>query len=148
MKVPFLIGRMLFGGFFLYNGIHHLTARAPLAQYARAKNVPMPEAAVTLSGIMLLFGGTSILLGLKPKWGAAATIGFLAGVSPVMHDFWKSEDPNQRTGDMIHFMKNLALLGGALALAGTEEPWPASVHVQHRGPLDKLRASARELLSA
>ncbi len=31
--------------------------------------------------------------------------------------------------DMINFTKNTALVGGAMALMGVEEPWPASVSV-------------------
>lgn len=127
MKVPFLLGRLMFGGFFLYNGINHLKERKTLGQYAQSKNVPQPEAAVVVSGVTLLFGGASILLGIKPKLGAMAIAGFLLGVSPVMHNFWSTEDPAQRMNDMINFSKNLALLGGALALMGVEEPWPASV---------------------
>lgn len=131
MKVPFLLGRMLFGGFFLYNGIHHFKERKMLAQYAQSKNVPNPEAMVVASGALLLAGGSSILLGVKPKYGAAAIVGFLLGVSPVMHNFWKQEDPTQRMNDMINFSKNLALLGGALALMAVEEPWPASVPIAY-----------------
>ena len=127
MKGPFLLGRLMFGGFFLYNGINHLKQRKQLAQYASTKNVPKPEFAVVASGVALLLGGASLLLGVKPKLGAAMVAGFLAGVSPVMHDFWRAEDPNQRMNDMINFSKNLALLGGALALMGVEEPWPASI---------------------
>jgi uncharacterized membrane protein YphA (DoxX/SURF4 family) len=127
MKALFLLGRIAFGGFFLYSGINHLRQTRGMAQYAGAKKVPMPELAVQVSGAMLIVGGGSILLGLKPKMGALAVAGFLAGVSPIMHDFWSAEDPGQRTGDMIHFMKNMALLGAALALAGVEEPWPASL---------------------
>jgi putative oxidoreductase len=133
MKVPFLLGRLIFGGFFLYNGINHLKERKSLAQYAQSKNVPQPEAAVVASGVALLIGGTSILLGVKPKLGAAAIAGFLLGVSPVMHNFWNIEDPAQRMNDMINFSKNLALLGGALALMGVKEPWPASVPVAPKG---------------
>jgi uncharacterized membrane protein YphA (DoxX/SURF4 family) len=129
MKAPFLIGRLIFGGFFLYNGINHLKERKQLSQYASSKKVPMADAAVIGSGVALIVGGASILLGVKPKLGAAAVIGFLAGVSPVMHDFWKAEDPNQRMNDRINFSKNMALLGGALALMGVEEPWPASVPI-------------------
>ena len=129
MKVPFLLGRLIFGGFFLYNGINHLKERKTLGQYAQSKSVPKPEAAVVVSGITLLAGGTSILLGVKPKLGAAAIAGFLIGVSPVMHNFWSMEDPAQRMNEMINFSKNLALLGGALALMGVEEPWPASVPI-------------------
>jgi putative oxidoreductase len=129
MKAPFLLGRLIFGGFFLYNGINHLKQHKELSQYASSKKVPMADAAVIGSGVALIIGGASILLGVKPKLGALAIAGFLTGVSPVMHDFWKAEDPNQRMNDLINFSKNMALLGGALALMGVEEPWPASVPV-------------------
>ncbi|PYX43720.1 MAG: hypothetical protein DMG79_21825, partial [Acidobacteria bacterium] len=58
-----------------------------------------------------------------------AVAGFLAGVSPVMHNFWNVQDPQQRMSEMINFTKNMALLGSALALMGVEEPWPASVPI-------------------
>jgi putative oxidoreductase len=104
-----------------------------MAPYAQAKGVPAPEFTVTAVGVPLVIGSTSLLLGVKPKLGAVAILGFLVGVSPVMHDFWRNQDPNQRQNDMINFMKNLALAGGALALMGVEEPWEASVPVdQHR----------------
>lgn len=134
MKVPFLIGRLIFGGFFIYNGIHHFKERKSLAQYAQAKNVPKPDLAVTATGAAMIAGGTSILLGIKPKLGAAAIIGFLAGVSPVMHNFWKAENPDQRMNDMINFGKNIALLGAALALMSVEEPWPASIPIAQPEP--------------
>ena len=63
------------------------------------------------------------MLGVKPKLGAAALIGFLAGVSPIMHDFWREQDPNKRMEDMIQFTKNMALLGAALMSLAIPEPW-------------------------
>jgi putative oxidoreductase len=132
MKIPFLIGRLVFGGFFLYNGINHLKERKSLTEYARSKNVPKAEAAVAATGIMLIAGGTSILLGVKPKLGVAAIAGFLAGVSPIMHNFWKADDAQQRMNEMINFTKNMALLGAALALMGVDEPWPVSVPISQK----------------
>jgi uncharacterized membrane protein YphA (DoxX/SURF4 family) len=137
----FLGGRVLFGGFFLYNGINHFLNRKNLAQYAGSKNVPMPDAMVAASGAMLVFGGTSLLLGLKPKAGACAIASFLAGVSPVMHDFWNVEDPDRRMNETINFTKNLALLGSAMALMSLEEPWPASLPVRDSGFADKARVT-------
>lgn len=127
MKAVFLIGRIIFGGFFLYNGINHFKEQRSLAQYAGSKNIPNPELAVTASGVALAIGGASIILGLKPKIGAAAIVAFLGSVSPIMHAFWEHEDPGQRMNEMINFSKNMALLGAALALAGKEEPWPLSI---------------------
>lgn len=129
MKAPFLIGRLIFGGFFLYSGINHFRHRKMMAQYTASKGVPQPELAVIATGGLLTIGGASLILGVKPKIGALAILGFLAGASPMMHDFWKQQDPAQRQNDMVHFMKNLALAGGALALMAVEEPWPASVPV-------------------
>lgn len=143
MKAPFLIGRMLFGGFFLYNGINHLMQRKNMAAYTASKGVPKPEMAVTVSAVPLIVGGTSMLLGLKPKVGAIAILGFLAGVSPIMHDFWRNEDPNERMNNMASFMKNLALAGGALALLGVEEPWEASVSKPTLAA--KVRKATRQL---
>ncbi len=98
-----------------------------------------------MTGIPLIIGGASLLLGVKPKLGSLAILGFLAGVSPIMHDFWRNEDPNERQINMINFMKNAALAGGALALMGVEEPWEASVPVAQPGIGKKLKKIARQI---
>lgn len=148
MKAPFLLGRLMFGGYFLYSGIHHFLERKMLAQYAASKNVPIPGVGVTATGAALIAGGASILLGIKPRLGTLAIIGFLAGVSPLMHDFWSQQEPGQRQAEMINFTKNLALLGGALALMGVEEPWPASLPVAQPGALERARRQVRRRIAA
>jgi hypothetical protein len=84
----------------------------------------------------------------KPKLGAAALIGFLAGVSPIMHDFWREQDPNKRMEDMIQFTKNMALLGGTMAFMAVEEPWPASVPMAQPSKLERIRKVVRRGKSA
>ncbi len=118
MKFSLLLGRAVFGGFLLYNGIHHFMVHKAMAQYVDAKGIPAPDVAVTATGVALTLGGTSLVLGVKPELGAATVARFLAGVSPIMHDFWKVEDPQKRQAEIIHFSKNIALLGAALALMG------------------------------
>jgi putative oxidoreductase len=145
MKAPFLIGRLLFAGFFINSGISHLKNRKSMAGYVRSKGVPQPELAVTLSAVPLLLGGASVLLGVKPKLGAMALLGFLAGVSPIMHDFWRDEDPQARMNNMVMFMKNMALAGGALALMGVEEPWEASVPVGQPTLAERTRKAVRRM---
>jgi len=148
MKAPFLLGRLLFGGFFIFSGINHFKQTKAKAQYAAAKKIPKPDLAVELSGAALIAGGASILLGIKPKLGTAAIIGFLAGVSPIMHDFWKKENPEERANDMINFMKNMALLGAAMALMAVEEPWPASVEELKPSARRSVRRFLREKIAA
>jgi len=107
--------------------------------------VQKPELAVTLSAIPLLVGGFSLALGVKPKLGAIALLGFLAGVSPVMHDFWRNEDPEERKTNMVEFMKNMALAGGALALSGVDEPWEASIPTGRPKLSEKIRKFGRQI---
>jgi uncharacterized membrane protein YphA (DoxX/SURF4 family) len=78
-----LAGRVIFGGYFLYSGIHHFTDREMLIGYARAKGVKYPKAAVLGTGAMLVLGGLSILSG-KQKLGAGLVTTFLTGVTPMM----------------------------------------------------------------
>lgn len=145
MRAPFVIGRLIFGGYFVMAGINHFRKTDEMSQYASSKNVPKPDLAVRITGAALIAGGTSILLGAKPKLGAAAIIGFLAGVSPVMHDFWRQEKPEQRMNDMANFTKNMALVGGALALMGVEEPWSASVPMNKPSTRQRVKALLREV---
>src|SRR5439155_5136272 len=81
MRALHVLGRTIFGGFFLYNGINHLQNTEAMAQYAGAKGVPAPQQAVQATGAMLLAGGLSIIAGLKPRQGLALITAFLVPVS-------------------------------------------------------------------
>jgi putative oxidoreductase len=149
MKASYLFGRMIFGGYFLYAGIHHFQETEAMAQYTASKGFPAPKLAVKATGIALIAGGASVLLGLKKEWGAAAIASFLAGVSPLMHDFWKQADPEQRQNEMVNFSKNMALLGASLAFMGMEKPskqtasdWSESKSEQDWRPVHKHRKAA------
>ncbi len=126
-EVALLIGRLLFGGLFVYNGLNHFRNRAAITGYCAYKRVPAPAAAAVLSGAWLLVGGLSIILGARPQIGAWMIVIFLLGVTPVMHNFWTVTDETQRLGEFINFSKNLALLGAALMLLAIPSPWPYSL---------------------
>jgi putative oxidoreductase len=134
-----LAGRAIFGGYFLYNGLNHFLNRRMLVDYARSKNVPTPDLAVSASGLLILAGGLSILTGMQPKIGAALITTFLLGVSPQMHAFWKEQDSQQRMHEMVNFTKNMALVGASLLAAGHPEPWPWQVRAP--GPQRALVAA-------
>ena len=119
-----LAGRVIFGGYFLYNGINHLLNRKMLAGYARQKGVAAADVAVIGSGLLILAGGVSVLTGAQPKVGASLITAFLVGVSPQMHAFWNEQDPQKRMSEMVNFTKNMALVGASLLAAAHPEPWP------------------------
>src|SRR5436190_18709641 len=82
------VGRVVFGGYFLYNGVNHFLNRSAMAQYAGSKQVPAPDLAVIGSGALALLGGLSLVAGIRPKVGASLIAAFLLGVTPTMHAFW------------------------------------------------------------
>lgn len=120
MRLIYGIGRLVVGGFFLYNGLNHLTHVDALEPYAAAKNTPSPRFDVEASGALMLASGASLALGIKPALGALGAIAFLTAITPVMHDFWTQTDPQQKQSEMVHFSKNVALLGAIIAMFGAE----------------------------
>lgn len=126
MKELFVAGRVLLGSYFLFGGFHHFAATKMMATYTRSHGVPYPEAAVIIGGVLLMVAGLSLLLGLAPKVGIAATVLFLVPVTFIMHGFWKEEGA-ARAAQMVNFTKNFGLLGAVLGLAGVPEPWPVSL---------------------
>ena len=123
-----LIGRAIFGGYFVYNAVNHFKNIEAMSQYTKSKDVPAAKLAVALSGAMIGAGGLSVITGVKPKVGASLIAGFLLGVSPVMHAFWQQNDQQQKMNEMIHFSKNMAMLGGAMLTAAAPEPWPVAIN--------------------
>jgi uncharacterized membrane protein YphA (DoxX/SURF4 family) len=117
MDVVFLVGRILFVLAFLFSGstIHLLKARQGI-EYARMYRVPAPGITVPVSGLMAVLGGLSVALGIWGDLGALVLVAFLLPVAFYMHAFWKETDPQQQANQMAHFLKNLSMAGGALAL--------------------------------
>ncbi len=126
MDVLFLIGRILLGAYYLYNGIHHFTALGSMTQYTASQGVPMPGIAVIVAGLLLVIGGLSFLFGIYPLLGIASVILFLVPVAVIMHRFW-GVDPQTATMQMPNFLKNMALAASALMFAAINRPWPFSL---------------------
>ncbi|MCS7082049.1 MAG: DoxX family membrane protein [Bacteroidetes bacterium] len=112
----FWLGRILMGGYFLFNAFNHFANVRAMSGYAASKGVPAPAAAVIVTGLLLAAGGLAILLGRYTQIGLWALVLFFVVVTPWMHAFWAVQDPTQRMAEQIHFLKNLALLGSVLLL--------------------------------
>ena len=121
-----LIGRIIVGGYFLFGAANHFVQIKTMAGYARSKGTPAAEMAVAGTGVLLLLGGLSLLLGFHPTIGAALLVIFLIGVTFHMHAFWKA-GPQEKMSEMVNFTKNLALLGFVLIDDATRRPWPYSL---------------------
>lgn len=85
--------------------------------YAASAGVPMASVLVPLSGVIAILGALSIILGFKAKLGAWLIIIFLVPITFMMHKFWGITDPMAMQMQMSMFMKNIALIGGALIIS-------------------------------
>jgi putative oxidoreductase len=106
------IGRIMFSLIFLLSVPNHF--KHETVAYAAAAGVPLAHVAVPLAGLIALVGGLSLALGFHARLGAIALLLFLVPVTLFMHRFWGISDAQQAQMQMINFMKNVALMGGAL----------------------------------
>ena len=112
-----LAGRILFAAIFVWSGVgFHLGMRQTAVGYARAKGAPLPELTVPLTGIAIAAAGVLIVIGLWVDLAALVIAAFLLSTAYFMHAFWKVADPQEKQMEQVHFMKDVALAGAALAL--------------------------------
>jgi uncharacterized membrane protein YphA (DoxX/SURF4 family) len=131
-----LIGRVLFVLIFVLSGLNvHLFNWRNGVAYARQNGVPAPELLVPFSGLMAVGGGLLLALGLWPDLGALLLAAFIFPVAFGMHRFWRYEDPMTRLNDQVHFLKDTALGGAALALFGFFQQFGDEVGLTLTGPL-------------
>ncbi|RLM68258.1 DoxX family protein [Halorubrum sp. Atlit-8R] len=121
---PSLLGRSLYGGVLAYMAVDGFKNNDKRVAVAEEKGVPMPDVLVPFVTGMLLVANLGIVLWRLPRAAAGALVVFFLGTTPAIHDFWTMEG-KERQGNKINFLKNLALLGGALvfldAASGSDE---------------------------
>ena len=123
MNSIMLIGRVLFAFVLVSSGLSHLAKVEAMAGYAKFKKVPAAKLSVLVSGSLLVVGGLSIMLGVYADLGALVIAVLLIVMALKMHDFWAQADAQAKQTEMISFLKNLSMTGGALfifAITATE----------------------------
>jgi len=123
----FLLGRVLYGGFFVLGGINHFQHLGMMAGFTASKGVPAAKPLVLVSGLLILVGGLLVIVGWHVRIGLACIVLFLGPVTFLMHNYWVEEDMMQRINQRVNFQKNIALLGAALMMLMLARPWPLSL---------------------
>jgi uncharacterized membrane protein YphA (DoxX/SURF4 family) len=126
MNIAILVGRIIVGIFYLYNGINHFIKFGAMTEYAKFKGVPIAEVAVAVSGLLLLVAAFTIILGIFPEIGVASIVLFFLPVTFMMHNFWAAAQEQQMV-EIINFSKNMALMGSTLMFLGIKKPWALSL---------------------
>lgn len=113
-ELVIFIGRLLFVFLFIGSGVGHLTQTAAMAGYAESRGVQSAKLMVQISGVAMLAGGLSILLGIFGDIGSLGLAVLLIITAVMMHAFWKETDPMNKQMEMVAFNKDIALAGAAL----------------------------------
>jgi uncharacterized membrane protein YphA (DoxX/SURF4 family) len=123
----FLLGRILYGGFFVLGGINHFQHLGMMSGFVGSKGVPAAKGGVVLSGLLIIVGGLSVILGYHAWIGLACIVAFLVPVTFLMHNYWVETEMMPRINQRVNFQKNVALLGAALMMLMIPKPWPLSL---------------------
>jgi putative oxidoreductase len=108
-----LAGRILIAAIFLLSGSGKIGGFEGTVGQIASKGMPLPELAAAGAIAVELIGGILVLVGWHARWAAAALFLFMIPTTLLFHSFWTFE-PAQQTAQRIHFMKNLAIMGGIL----------------------------------
>jgi putative oxidoreductase len=117
MDELWLIGRILYCALFIGAGIGQLVDLEGSTRYAEARGIgSASRAGVITSGLAFIVGGVSVLFGIWGDLGALLLIITLIPLTFLMHRFWSDRDPAERQEQFAMFMKNIALIGGAVLI--------------------------------
>ena len=106
-----LVGRILLAVLFLMSGIGKLAAPAATQGYIAAMGLPLPVLSYFGSMSVEIIGSVLLIVGLQTRLTAAGLAFFTLLTAIFFHNNFA--DQNQ----MIHFMKNIAIIGGLLQVA-------------------------------
>ena len=102
--------------FFIFNGINHFYNEEVLEEYAEKKGLFKPHFMVRFSGLMLILGGIALMWEPVKLIGIAGLSLFMIIVTASMHRFWEYKEKTTRMSELIHFLKNIAILAELLYL--------------------------------
>src|ERR1700683_3211405 len=111
-----LFARILLSVVFILGGIGKIFAFSLEEGFVAAKHLPLPAVALGVALIIELVGGLAILAGLYTKFTAWIVFLYMIPTTFLFHNFWAMQGAD-RLDAMIHFEKNLAIMGGLLLLA-------------------------------
>jgi putative oxidoreductase len=107
-----VIGRVLLGLMFLISGLNKIADPAGIQHYMALMGVTWMTTFFYLGAVVVeLAGSLSLLLGYRTRIGGWMLFLFMIPTTLIFHTHFA--DPNQ----MIHFLKNLSVMGGLLYAA-------------------------------
>ena len=110
-----LLGRVALAVLFLWSAYTKFAYMEANIGYMKAYGMPAAQLLIWPAALLELIGGAMLALGWKARWGAIALALFTLIAMFIFHAYW-SVPADQVQNQQIHFMKNLAIIGGLLVV--------------------------------
>ena len=111
-----LIGRILVAYMFIPAGFGKLMGFAGTVGYISSVGLPLPALGAVIAIIVELGAGIALLLGYKTRIAAIVLAVFTLAASFFFHAYWAAPEAMKMVATLL-FTKNIAIVGGLLALA-------------------------------
>ncbi len=114
MSLVKTLGHSLLSAMFISGGWNAFVNPDGRAQKVEQAGIPLARQATILNGAAMTLAGSALALDIAPKLASLVLIGTLIPTTYVGHPFWQEDAPANRAGQQVHFLKNLAMIGGLL----------------------------------
>ncbi|MCR6727724.1 DoxX family protein [Agrobacterium fabrum] len=111
--------RVLVALLFLYSGFGKLMDPGAVATRLGGIGFPFPDIVAYMTIALELGGAIALIAGYRVVVLSLLLAGFTLLTALLFHQFW-AVDAAQQAGQRIHFLKNLAIIGGLWFVARTQ----------------------------
>src|SRR5690606_35116886 len=118
----FLLARILLAAIFLISGVRKALGFSFMSVVLAGKGFPLPDIVLVLTIALEIGGGLMLIPNWNARYAALALALFTMVAGALFHAFWHvwGGPPAQFNNELNHFLKNVAITGGLLLVAG----WP------------------------
>jgi putative oxidoreductase len=109
-----LLGRNLLAAVFVLSGINKLGNFAGTAAFMSSAGLPLAELLLVTTIAIELVCGLMLVIGWQTRFAALVLLLFMIPVTAIFHNPWAATDAALAQQQMIHFLKNIAIMGGLL----------------------------------
>jgi putative oxidoreductase len=109
------IGRIGLAVLFLWSGYGKWAHMEGNVGYMKVFGLPAADWLIWPVLLVELAAGVMLLVGWRARWAAVALVVFTLPATLIFHAYW-SVPADQALNAQIHFMKNLAIIGGLLGI--------------------------------
>lgn len=139
-RIPFLIvpGRALLSLIFVVSGISKILTWTSTTAWMASKGIPLPSFFAAMAALLEIGAGLALLFGHGIRLASFLLFIYLIPTTLIFHGFWNAGGI-ERSNQLAHFLKNIALMGSLLLVAGTPEEILGAKIEREPLPISKIR---------